>query len=184
MWTKKDIEIAIELNESGKRFSYIAKTLNRSYSSIRSKLNKLGYYENRIVKIRKCLNCNIQLKKQKTFCSLKCGGEYKRNEIFKKIEKGDMTLSTRNYKNYLIYKYGEKCMKCDWNKVHEITKKVPIQLNHIDGNSDNNKISNLELLCPNCHSLTPNFGALNDGNGRFKRKERRERQKKEKGFYV
>ena len=31
-------------------------------------------------------------------------------------------------------------------------------LPHIDGN---NEESNLQLLCPNCHSLTPTFGALN-----------------------
>lgn len=30
-------------------------------------------------------------------------------------------------------------------------------MNHIDGDSDNNKVSNLRLLCPNCHTQTPNF---------------------------
>ncbi len=42
-------------------------------------------------------------------------------------------------------------------------------MNHIDGNSENNKEKNLELLCPNCHSLTPNFKGLNKGNGRHSR---------------
>jgi 5-methylcytosine-specific restriction endonuclease McrA len=60
-------------------------------------------------------------------------------------------------------------MECDWNKVNETTGKVPIQLEHIDGHSENNTLSNLKLLCPNCHSLTSTFGALNKGNGRKKR---------------
>lgn len=35
---------------------------------------------------------------------------------------------------------------------------------------DNNDTTNLELICPNCHSLTLNFKALNIGNGRASRR--------------
>jgi 5-methylcytosine-specific restriction endonuclease McrA len=35
-----------------------------------------------------------------------------------------------------------------------------------DGNSENNLEENLRLLCPNCHSLSPNFRNLNKGYGR------------------
>lgn len=31
---------------------------------------------------------------------------------------------------------------------------IPIELEHIDGNHNNNELSNLTILCPNCHSLT------------------------------
>ena len=61
-------------------------------------------------------------------------------------------------------------MKCGWNEVHSVTKNVPIEMNHRDGNSENNALENLELLCPNCHSLTPTYGALNMGNGRKERR--------------
>ena len=133
---------------------------------------------------RFCKNCNKKLKKQKTFCSNKCQGQFTKKENFKKIEKTDNSLSERRYKEYLINKFGGKCMKCGWDKKHPVTGKVPIQMNHKDGNSENNSLHNLELLCPNCHSLTPNYGALNTGKGRTKRKEYRNKQKKEKGFYV
>jgi hypothetical protein len=46
-------------------------------------------------------------------------------------------------------------------------------LEHKDGNSENHNLNNLELLCPNHHSLTPTYGALNKGNGRTKRREKR-----------
>jgi hypothetical protein len=48
----------------------------------------------------------------------------------------------------------EKCEKCgleNWNG-----KSLPFELHHIDGNRINNKLENLTILCPNCHSQTPN----------------------------
>ena len=38
---------------------------------------------------------------------------------------------------------------------------IPLELHHIDGNRLNNNLSNLQLLCPNCHSLTDNFCGKN-----------------------
>lgn len=66
-------------------------------------------------------------------------------------------------RKYLIEKNGCRCWKCGWEEVHPVTGKVPVQWNHIDGDSTNSSEENLELICPNCHSLTPNFGALNKG---------------------
>ena len=77
----------------------------------------------------------------------------------------------KQYKKYLIDKYGAKCMECGWCRIHPTTGNVPVQLEHIDGNYKNNDLSNLKLLCPGCHSLTPTFGSLNKGNGReYRRK--------------
>ena len=72
----------------------------------------------------------------------------------------------------LIKENGEKCMKCGWCEINPLTNKVPIELEHKDGNSENNNLDNLELLRPNCHSLTPTYKALNKGKGRYKRRER------------
>lgn len=82
---------------------------------------------------------------------------------------GDWRGVRRHVKNWLIEQRGEKCWKCGWCERHDITKRIPIQVDHIDGNPENHRPENLRLLCPNCHSLTPTYGALNKGKGRKQR---------------
>jgi 5-methylcytosine-specific restriction endonuclease McrA len=45
-----------------------------------------------------------------------------------------------------------------------------MDLEHIDGNSLNNNLENLSLICPNCHSQTATYKGANKGNGRYYRK--------------
>ena len=58
----------------------------------------------------------------------------------------------------LIEKYGDVCSECGmqsfWNG-----KYLRLQVDHIDGECYNNSISNLRLLCPNCHSQTETFSS-------------------------
>jgi DNA-directed RNA polymerase subunit L len=76
---------------------------------------------------------------------------------------------TNKLKKALILLRGNHCEKCGWSEIHPITGNTPIQLHHKDGNHENNVQENLELLCPNCHSLTPNYMALNDSGKPGKR---------------
>jgi 5-methylcytosine-specific restriction endonuclease McrA len=39
--------------------------------------------------------------------------------------------------------------------------KMPLELDHIDGNHKNNEFNNLRLLCPNCHALTSTYRGKN-----------------------
>ena len=114
-----------------------------------------------------CLNCNCEINKKQKFCSGKCQHIFDMN---KRVSEN--RASSKTSKRYLINLYGNKCMECSWSEVNIISGKVPIELEHIDGNSENNSLENLKLLCPNCHSLTPTYKALNSGNGRHKRMER------------
>lgn len=57
-----------------------------------------------------------------------------------------------------------------WSEINPTTGRVPVQIDHIDGNASNNAPQNLIVLCPSCHALTPTYGSLNVGNGRPSRR--------------
>lgn len=62
-------------------------------------------------------------------------------------------LSTRSLKNRLINE-GLKEYKCEKCGIHEWNnEKIVLDLHHINLNNLDNRIENLILLCPNCHSL-------------------------------
>jgi hypothetical protein len=126
-----------------------------------------------------CLCCGIEIAIYTDYCGHKCLWETKNKEYIKDwlddlvpIEKtysGVNNTLTPIIRRYLIEKAENKCQKCGWCEVNPKTGLVPIQINHIDGDSTNTRPENLEVICPNCHALTENFGGLNRGKGRKKR---------------
>lgn len=128
------------------------------------------------MKTYNCLFCNKESKwshsKTNKFCSNLCQGQYKWEFITKpKVEAGECTHNSRATKQYLIEKFGENCFICGVGNVYN-DKPLTLQLDHIDGDSDNNFPKNLRLLCPNCHSQTDNFGSKGQGN-RYKKVSKR-----------
>ena len=118
----------------------------------------------------KCLHCNKENKCGRTkfnkFCDNVCQGKYKwEHETVPRIEAGQGGI--RALKKYLLDIKGETCIECSqsatWNN-----KPLVLQLDHIDGDSDNNYPINIRLLCPNCHSQTENFGSKGQGS-RYKK---------------
>ncbi len=115
---------------------------------------------------------------QKKYCSNKCQQEHQYIQYISVWKKGHVSgnrgIVTRNIskhlKRYLYEKFTGKCSQCGWNTPHPTTNVAPLEVDHIDGNSENNNEANLRLLCPNCHSLTHNYKNLNKGKGRVWRK--------------
>ena len=62
------------------------------------------------------------------------------------------SLKLKLFKNNLKENKCEICGLTEWKN-----KPIICQLHHVDGNSSNNSLSNLQMLCPNCHSQTNNF---------------------------
>jgi Zn finger protein HypA/HybF involved in hydrogenase expression len=125
-----------------------------------------------------CLYCLKKLEYSETkYCSVRCMQDFLYS---KKIEKwkvdnstgtmSDGTILRGFVKRYIWEKYDKKCSRCGWNETNEFTGKIPLEIEHIDGNHLNNNEDNLILLCPNCHSLTSTYKGANRGRGRTARR--------------
>ena len=69
------------------------------------------------------------------------------------------SLGIENKRRRVFEEQNYCCNKCgisNWQGV-----KIPLELEHKDGNNQNNERTNLEGLCPNCHSITDTWRGRN-----------------------
>ncbi len=88
----------------------------------------------------------------KTFPPRRKTEEYLENKF--PINSND--LRKRLLKENILPYICDCCKKTKW-----LDGLIPLELHHKDGNSINNNLSNLQLLCPNCHSQTDNYRSKN-----------------------
>lgn len=74
--------------------------------------------------------------------------------------------TSHHIRRYLIKTYGEQCILCTWQERNPFTNKIPLVLDHKDGNCLNCTPDNLRLICNNCDSLSATFKGGNKGKGR------------------
>jgi 5-methylcytosine-specific restriction endonuclease McrA len=81
--------------------------------------------------------------KPRKFCSIECVNKPKKeiwNPTFQSVRK-----------NMLVRNLIKECERCGYNEVAAV-----LGVHHKDRNRKNNAIENLEVLCPNCHSIEHN----------------------------
>lgn len=135
----------------------------------RRKINPNETFNRGTAKTGVCLNCGntFALYKSSTgkFCSSKCQGEYKHKKLVSEWKDGKYVATGYRIpsfiRKYMLEKCEYKCEKCNFSGTNPYTNKTILQLHHIDGNCRNNREDNLQVLCPNCHAKTENFGSRN-----------------------
>lgn len=112
-----------------------------------------------------CLNCNTEKRwsNQSTnkYCNHVCQWEYRyRTVSIPAILEGK--ISPKNLKDavvrFLTERDGYKCSVDSCGISDWYGQKIILDIDHIDGNNENNDPSNWRFLCPNCHRMTPTWG--------------------------
>lgn len=172
---KKEIQIDYCLCCGGEIINSVkvkrkSKFCDRSCAAKFNNVNKSPKQE----KFNNCINCGKKLSKSMLkYCSHDCQRDYKyKKDIENWLSGNDNGISGKYgiksfIRKYLHKKYDSKCQKCGWGEMNPKTNKIPLQIHHINGDCLNNDENNLELLCPNCHSLTETFGNLNKESKRI-----------------
>ena len=133
---------------------------------------KMSNYKRAVKKKEKNKNC-VGCAKQTTnpkFCSNKCHTDYIWNCRKSKIEKEQKIENITIARKYLLETKGHVCEICttkEW-----LNKPIPLVCDHIDGDSDNNNLSNLRMICCNCDAQTDFYKGKNRGRGRAYRRQR------------
>ena len=78
------------------------------------------------------------------------------NEIF---VKSTIEINSTKLRQAVLAIKEHKCEHC--GLTHWLDQPISLQVHHKDGDRKNNELSNLELLCLNCHSQTDTFGSKN-----------------------
>ncbi len=82
----------------------------------------------------------------KKTCSRACANIQRTGIKYTGSRLNDKVVSQKRLKVRLLQKRGEKCERCQF-PIYGI-----LEVHHKDRDHSNNSLTNLELLCPNCHA--------------------------------
>jgi len=126
-----------------------------------------------------CLGCGAEIARRgavvRVYCSNRCQRAFeRRRNTAQWLASGSAVLSSRSdhyVRLHIIAEQGHRCAICDQTLVWNGGPLVLV-LDHVDGDSSNNRRENLRLICPNCDSQLPTYKNRNKGRGRHARRVR------------
>lgn len=101
--------------------------------------------------------------KDTKFCSKRCWGDF---QVEARLTKG--SIFDKSIRGWCYRHLEQKCYECGqdtlWNN-----KPLRLQVDHRNGDTHDNRQSNLGMICPNCHTQTETWGVKNASkHGRLK----------------
>ena len=162
--------------QCGTPLSYERKRYTFCNSSCAASFNNKGVCRVAISsKLKKsiCIACGCEFDVNSNgsgkYCSNRCQHDYQYHRNIEKWKQGNVSTGIHIpsfIRKYLFEVNNNKCQECGWSRMHPVTRNIPLQVDHIDGDCTNHKIDNVRLLCPNCHVMTSTYGNLNNGNSK------------------
>ena len=132
-----------------------------------------------------CKTCKTEYKVSKNsegiYCSNKCQGKDARDKVVDAWLSGSLSAVDASgqlrssIKIWVKTRDSNKCVLCGWGSINPTSGKIPVEVDHIDGDHTNNVPTNLRTICPNCHSLTSTW--KNTGNSKVSPRGRSYRRK-------
>jgi len=171
----------LKCNKDTKNKKFCSKQCSASFNTLgrthtietKNKISKtLGGSGN--ITIKYCKFCNKVVPKERKFCDEVCRNNYILEFVIN-IPYEQKAFNVRRKIKWELQ--GKKCIKCGFNLYDIILG--PYDLHHIDGNHYNKNFENEEILCRNCHYMTPNHGF----KGKHHSKESKEKIKKNGEIY-
>jgi hypothetical protein len=141
-----------------------------NYCSLECRNSRIWSDEDKLKKSESAKNSEkIKLSSEKTrqWFDYKSHGKKIQETWNKKILSEDFDkLSFNRLRKRICLEQNGCCNCCGINKWNG--KPITLELDHIDGNNQNNERGNLEAICPNCHSQTETWRGRNKKNNRNK----------------